>query len=166
MTFWNVYSLFVTYASLDRPPLSPPDALPAGAAPLEQGLLSRLQGLIREVGEALDGYQIRRAVAAVDAFIHDDLSNWYVRRRRRDFWKGTLDDEKRAAYQTLYHVLVRVCQLFAPVMPFLTEQCTGASWPACPRARPTAFISRASPSLTPPSCRPAWRRTCRRPAAC
>ena len=121
LTFWNVYSLFVTYASLDRPPLSSPDALPAGAAPLEQWLLSRLQGLIREVGEALDGYQIRRAVAAVDAFIHDDLSNWYVRRRRRDFWKGTLDDDKRAAYQTLYHVLVRVCQLFAPVMPFLTE---------------------------------------------
>ena len=121
LTFWNVYSLFVTYASLDRPPLSSPDALPAGAAPLEQWLLQRLQGLIREVGEALDGYQIRRAVAAVDVFIHDDLSNWYVRRRRRDFWKGTLDDDKRAAYQTLYHVLVRVCQLFAPVMPFLTE---------------------------------------------
>ncbi len=121
LTFWNVYSLFVTYASLDRPPLSPPDALPAGAASLEQWLLSRLQGLTREVREALDGYQIRRAVTAVDAFIHDDLSNWYVRRRRRDFWKGTLDDEKRAAYQTLYHVLVRVCQLFAPVMPFLAE---------------------------------------------
>ena len=121
LTFWNVYSLFVTYASLDRPPLLPPDALPAGAAPLEQWLLSRLQGLIGEVREALDGYQLRRAVTAVDAFIHDDLSNWYVRRRRRDFWKGTLDDEKRAAYQTLYHVLVRVCQLFAPVMPFLTE---------------------------------------------
>jgi isoleucyl-tRNA synthetase len=91
LTFWNVYSLFVTYASLDRPPLSPPDALPAGAAPLEQWLLSRLQGLIGEVREALDGYQIRRAVTAVDAFIHDDLSNWYVRRRRRDFWKGTVE---------------------------------------------------------------------------
>jgi isoleucyl-tRNA synthetase len=126
LTFWNVYSLFVTYASLDRPPLQPPDALPAGAAPLEQWLLSRLQGLIREVREALDGYQMRRAVTAVDAFIHDDLSNWYVRRRRRDFWKGTLDDEKRAAYQTLYHVLVRVCQLFAPVMPFLTEHVYGS----------------------------------------
>ena len=91
LTFWNVYSLFVTYASLDRPPLQPRDALPAGAAPLEQWLLSRLQGLIGEVREALDGYQIRRAVTAVDAFIHDDLSNWYVRRRRRDFWKGTVE---------------------------------------------------------------------------
>ncbi|HEV8439134.1 MAG TPA: isoleucine--tRNA ligase [Methylomirabilota bacterium] len=121
LTFWNIYGLFVTHASLDRPSLQSPDVLPVGAAPLEQWLLSRLQGVIAEVREALDAYQIRRAVTAVDAFIHDGLSNWYVRRRRRELWKGTLDDEKRAAYQTLYHVLVRVCQLLAPVMPFLVE---------------------------------------------
>ena len=90
-------------------------------APLEQWLLSRLQATIAEVRVALDTYQIRRAVTAVDAFIHDDLSNWYVRRRRREFWKGTLDPEKQAAFQVLYHVLVRVCQLLAPVMPFITE---------------------------------------------
>jgi isoleucyl-tRNA synthetase len=90
-------------------------------APLEQWLLSRLQGTIAEVRLALDTYQIRRAVTAVDAFVHDDLSNWYVRRRRREFWKGTLDPEKQAAFQVLYHVLVRICQLLAPVMPFLTE---------------------------------------------
>ena len=90
-------------------------------APLEQWLLSRLQATIAEVRGAFDAYQIRRVVTAVDAFIHDDLSNWYVRRRRREFWKGTLDDEKQAAFQVLYHVLVRVCQLLAPVMPFITE---------------------------------------------
>jgi isoleucyl-tRNA synthetase len=64
---------------------------------------------------------VRRAVTAVEVFIHDDLSNWYVRRRRREFWKGTLDHEKQTAFQVLYHVLVRVCQLLAPVMPFITE---------------------------------------------
>jgi len=121
LTFWNVYSLFVTYANLDRPPLQGPDSLPLHVAPLEQWLLSRLQATIAEVRLAFDTYQIRRAVTAVDSFIHDDLSNWYVRRRRREFWKGTLDHEKQAAYQVLYHVLVRVCQLLAPVMPFITE---------------------------------------------
>jgi isoleucyl-tRNA synthetase len=90
-------------------------------APLEQWLLSRLQATITEVRLAFDTYQIRRAVTAVDAFIHDDLSNWYVRRRRREFWKGTLDPEKQTAFQVLYHVLVRVCQLLGPVMPFITE---------------------------------------------
>jgi isoleucyl-tRNA synthetase len=121
LTFWNVYSLFVTYANLDRPPLQEPDSLPLHVAPLEQWLLSRLQATIGEARLAFDTYQIRRAVTAVDAFIHDDLSNWYVRRRRREFWKGTLDLEKQAAFQVLYHVLVRVCQLLAPVMPFITE---------------------------------------------
>jgi isoleucyl-tRNA synthetase len=121
LTFWNVYSLFVTYANLDRPPLQGPDSVPPQVAPLEQWLLSRLQATIAEVRQAFDTYQIRRAVTAVDAFIHDDLSNWYVRRRRREFWKGTLDHEKQAAFQVLYHVLVRVCQLLAPVMPFVTE---------------------------------------------
>ena len=125
LTFWNVYSLFVTYASLDRPPLAPPDVVPAGAAPLEQWLLSRLQRTIAEVRAALDAYQLRRAVGAVEAFIHDDLSNWYVRRRRREFWKGALDEGKRDAYQALYHVLVRVCQLLAPVMPFLADHVYG-----------------------------------------
>ncbi len=121
LTFWNVYRLFVTYANVERPRLDSPDALPAGAGPLERWLLSRLQATIAEARTALDGYQLRRAVAAVEAFVHDDLSNWYVRRRRREFWKSALDSGKQAAYQTLYHVLVRVSQLLAPVMPFVTE---------------------------------------------
>jgi isoleucyl-tRNA synthetase len=121
LTFWNVYSLFVTYANLDRPPLRSPDAVPGDPPPLEQWLLSRLQATIAEANSAFDAYQIRRAVTAVDAFVHDDLSNWYVRRRRRTFWKARLDDDKCAAYQALYHVLVRVCQLLAPVMPFMAE---------------------------------------------
>jgi isoleucyl-tRNA synthetase len=121
LTFWNVYRLFVTYANIDRPPLEGPDRLPLDVAPIERWLLSRLQAVIVEVRVALDTYQMRRALTAVDTFIRDDLSNWYVRRRRREFWKGTLDHEKQAAFQVLYHVLVRVCQLLAPVMPFITE---------------------------------------------
>ncbi|HWN12262.1 MAG TPA: class I tRNA ligase family protein, partial [Candidatus Dormibacteraeota bacterium] len=101
--------------------LRDPKSLPPRVAPLEQWLLSRLQATIAEARGAFDAYQFRRVVTAVDAFIHDDLSNWYVRRRRREFWKGALDDDKQAAFQVLYHVLVRVCQLLAPVMPFVTE---------------------------------------------
>ena len=121
LTFWNVYTMFVTYADLDRPPLQAPERVPAEPGRLEQWLLSRLQATIAEVRTAFDTYQVRRGVAAVDQFIHDDLSNWYVRRRRRELWKGALDGQKQAAYQVLYHVLVRVCQLLAPVMPFVTE---------------------------------------------
>jgi isoleucyl-tRNA synthetase len=60
-------------------------------------------------------------VRAVEAFVQDDLSNWYVRRRRRDLWKGEMTEGKALVYRTLFHVLVRVCQLLAPVMPFLAD---------------------------------------------
>lgn len=121
LTLWNVYKLFVTYANLDRPPLSPDASPPPAPSGLEAWILSRLQGVIRDVRTALDAYQPRRAMAAVEAFVQDDLSNWYVRRRRRQFWKGEMTESKAQAYGTLYHVLVRICQLLAPVTPFVTE---------------------------------------------
>ena len=125
LTFWNVYSLLVTYACVDRPSLSAGLEPPSGARDLEAWILSRLQGTIREVRAALDACQPRRALAAIDAFVQDDLSNWYVRRRRRQFWKGAMTDEKQAAYATLLHVLVRVVQLLAPVTPFVAEHVYG-----------------------------------------
>jgi isoleucyl-tRNA synthetase len=121
LTFWNVYTLFVTYANADRPSLPAGADPPSGARGLEAWILSRLQGVIREVRTALDAYQPRRALSALEAFVQDDLSNWYVRRRRRQFWKGEMTDEKVEAYATLLHVLVRVCQLLAPVTPFATD---------------------------------------------
>src|SRR5215510_9731018 len=121
LTLWNVYTLFVTYASIDRPPLPPGAAAPRATTGLEAWVLARLGSTIGEVRTALDGYQFRRAVAALEAFIQDDLSNWYVRRRRREFWKSEMTEHKALAYQTLFHVLVRTCQLLAPVMPFMAE---------------------------------------------
>ena len=154
LTLWNVYALFVTHANLDRPGLRPFDRAPAAAGPLERWLLSRLQAAIAEVGAAFDAYQLRRAVGAVDIFIHDDLSNWYVRRRRRALWKGTLDEDKHAAFQTLYHVLVRVCQLLAPVMPFMTEEVYRNLVPAVsPEAPPSIHLTRfpePDPALVQP----------------
>ena len=166
LTFWNVYSLFVTYANLDRPPLQGPDSLPLHVAPLEQWLLSRLQATIAEVRLAFDTYQIRRAVTAVDAFIHDDLSNWYVRRRRREFWKGTLDHEKQAAFQVLYHVLVRVCQLLAPVMPFITEHVYQNLVRAVSPDAPVSLHLTASRNPTPRARNLTWKPTWRRRDGC
>ena len=121
LTLWNVYTLFVTYANLDRPSLAADAAPPADATGLEAWILSRLQTTVRDVRTALDGYHLRRAVQTLEVFIQDDLSNWYVRRRRRWFWKGEMTEEKLVAYRTLHHVLVRVSQMLAPVTPFVAE---------------------------------------------
>jgi isoleucyl-tRNA synthetase len=122
LTLWNVYTLFLTYARLDRPDLTGDAAAPAGVTGLERWVLGRLQSTVREVGAALDTYQARRALTAVEDFTQHDLSNWYVRRRRRLFWKGQRDARKTGAYRTLHHVLVRVAQLLAPVTPFVAER--------------------------------------------
>ena len=71
---------------------------------LDRWILSRLDGLVGEVRAALDGYDAMRAARAIEGFV-DELSNWYVRRNRRRFWKGELDADKRAAYATLHEVL-------------------------------------------------------------
>ena len=122
LTLWNVHGLFVTYANIDRPRLGSGLTPPAGATGLERWLLARLQGVVGEVRSALDAYQVPRALATLEEFIREDLSNWYVRRRRRQFWKGEMDGDKHLAYATLHHVLVRVSQLLAPVVPFFAER--------------------------------------------
>jgi isoleucyl-tRNA synthetase len=121
LTLWNVYTLFATYAAVDRPMLPPDAAAPRVRGGLEGWILARLQSTIREAGEALDAYQLPRAMRAVEDFVRDDLSNWYVRRRRRELWKGEMSESKALAYQTLFHVLVRTCQLLAPVTPFVAD---------------------------------------------
>jgi isoleucyl-tRNA synthetase len=121
LTLWNVYTLFVTYANVDRPVLPPDASAPRTRGGLEGWILARLQSTIREARDALDAYQLPRAVRAVEDFVQDDLSNWYVRRRRRELWKGEMTEGKALAYGTLFHVLVRVCQLLAPVMPFVAD---------------------------------------------
>ena len=87
---------------------------------LDRWALSRLQGLIDTMTGALDDYMVSRGVQAAQAFI-EDLSNWYVRRGRRRYWKSDSDDDKQAAYQTLYELLTTLTRLLAPVMPFWTD---------------------------------------------
>jgi isoleucyl-tRNA synthetase len=120
LPLWNTYGFFITYARLDGWSPAGTDAPAASLALLDRWVLSRLDALIGEVGAALDGHDAQRATRAIEAFV-DDLSNWYVRRNRRRFWKGELDDDKRAAYETLHRVLVDLTRLLAPFVPHLAD---------------------------------------------
>ena len=131
LTLWNVYSFFVTYANIDGfSPHSP--QVPLAERPvLDRWLLSRLDHLIDTVDRGLQGYDVNGASRPLQAFV-EELSNWYVRRSRRRFWKSESDADKLSAYQTLYQTLVSLSQLLAPFTPFVAEAlhrnlCAGAS---------------------------------------
>jgi isoleucyl-tRNA synthetase len=119
LTLWNVYSFFVVYANIDNF-----DTRAAGKlslSDLDRWVLSRLNQLIADVDGALDNYDPTSAGRKLETFI-DELSNWYVRRSRRRFWKSQSDADKLAAYSTLYHCLVTLSQLLAPFTPFVADE--------------------------------------------
>jgi len=120
LTLWNVYSFFVTYANLDRPDLKNPP--PVEKRPeLDRWLLARLQDLIQRVTEALEAYDPTQSSRALRDFVVEDLSQWYVRRGRRRYWKNEDPLDRESAYATLYQALVTISQLSAPFTPFLAE---------------------------------------------
>ncbi|MFO0981525.1 MAG: isoleucine--tRNA ligase [Planctomycetota bacterium] len=114
----NSASLFTTYANVDRFVPQPLGGKPVN--PLDSYLLSELQLLIRNVDQAMAAYDLMSAAGAIEAFI-DTLTNWYIRRSRRRFWKNEQDQDKAQAYQTLYHSLVTLVKVLAPFAPFLAE---------------------------------------------
>ncbi|MBI5285593.1 MAG: class I tRNA ligase family protein, partial [Chloroflexi bacterium] len=120
LTLWNTYAFFVTYAELDG-------WTPAAAAgdlehsELDRWVLSELHQLVRGVTDCLQDFDAQAATRLVEAFV-DDLSNWYVRRSRRRFWKSESDSDKLAAYATLYECLLTLTKLLAPFTPFLAEE--------------------------------------------
>jgi isoleucyl-tRNA synthetase len=119
-TLWNVYSFFVTYANIDK--YRPSDeALPPPEAELDRSILSELNQLIVDVDASLAAYSPTDAGRKIETFV-DGLSNWYVRRSRRRFWKSENDADKLSAYNTLYHCLVTLIKLLAPFTPFLAEE--------------------------------------------
>ncbi len=145
---WNVYAFFVTYAKADGwtpgeeltqrrkesqganeelsslplrlSPFAPLRELPPGATQLDYWIVARLDETTLDVRAALDAWDAERAVATLELLL-DDLSNWYVRRSRRRFWKSEADADKAAAYATLYHVLVEFVKLLAPFIPLTAE---------------------------------------------
>ncbi len=125
---WNVYSFFVTYANLDGwspngatfDPQFPEGPTPESENLLDCWILARLNQVVERVTASLENSDFLSAAGGVGVFI-DDLTNWYVRRSRRRFWKSERDGDKNAAYATLYHVLVKLARLLAPLTPFVTE---------------------------------------------
>ena len=119
ITLWNVYSFFVTYARLDE---FDPSTEPAEKdfTKLDHWVSARLGQLILLAETAYESYHLNRLMKQVVRFL-DDLSNWYVRRNRRRFWKSENDSDKAAAYQTLYIALKGVLKVLAPVIPFVSE---------------------------------------------
>ncbi|RIK45161.1 MAG: isoleucine--tRNA ligase [Chloroflexi bacterium] len=124
LPLWNSYAFFVNYAALDGfNPADPANAVPlAERTVLDRWILSRLQGVISEVRAALDDYDAQAATRVLERFTVDELSNWYIRRNRRRFWKTEADRDKAAAYLTLHEVLTTLTTLLAPFIPFLTEE--------------------------------------------
>ena len=119
LTLWNTYSFFVTYARLDK--FDPMSALDESTlTELDRWILARLNQLIGQARKDYDGYQADKLMLKINRFV-DELSNWYVRRSRRRFWKSENDTDKWAAYHTLYQALVTLSKLIAPVSPFFPE---------------------------------------------
>ena len=120
MTLWNTYSFFVLYANLDQPTLR--QEVPVSERPdIDRWLVAKTHALVRDVTERLETYDPTNASRLIRDFVVDDLSNWYVRRNRRRFWKSGADADKLAAYKTLYETLVTLTQLMAPLAPFVSE---------------------------------------------
>jgi isoleucyl-tRNA synthetase len=119
LTLWNTYSFFVTYANLDK--WSPVPGEKVAYSALDKWMRSRLHALIRDVTTALENYDVLGATRPVQIFV-EQLSNWYLRRSRRRFWKSESDADKNAAYSTLYECLTALSKLLAPTMPFIADE--------------------------------------------
>ena len=118
-TLWNVYSFYVLYAEIDKiNPLEHKGFISENV--MDKWIISKLNTLVKSVDEKLDAYDITGAALDIENFT-DELSNWYVRRNRSRFWANALTDDKLGAFITLYRVLVTLCQVAAPFVPFITE---------------------------------------------
>jgi isoleucyl-tRNA synthetase len=119
LPMWNVYSFFVTYANIDKYTPKMNRKIDT-TSELDKWIISELNKLVAEVDKELGDYNPTTAGRRIEEFV-DDLSNWYVRRSRRRFWKSENDTDKTSAYNTLYECLVTLTKLIAPFMPFIAE---------------------------------------------
>ncbi|MEJ2535868.1 MAG: isoleucine--tRNA ligase [Calditrichia bacterium] len=120
-TLFNTYSFFALYANIDRFEVNSPQIKFERRPEIDRWILSLLYSTVEQVTEKMENYDMTRAARIISDFVIDDVSNWYVRRNRRRFWKGEMNDDKLSAYQTLYEVLLTVTKLIAPVVPLVSE---------------------------------------------
>lgn len=121
-TLINVYSFFVLYANIDKFDGTEEQITLDKRPEIDRWILSRLYSVTETARKQLDDYEITKAARALSDYMIDDVSNWYVRRNRRRFWKSESGKDKLSAYQTLYEVLMVFSKLIAPIAPFISEE--------------------------------------------
>lgn len=117
--WWNAYSFFVTYANVDGF-IEAEVVTPDSPNVLDRWIISSMETLVQDVTTAMDAYDLQKSVRPFVAFV-EDLTNWYIRRSRRRFWKSQNDTDKLHAYRTLRYVLVQLSKVAAPFTPFISE---------------------------------------------
>lgn len=121
-TLYNTYSFFALYANIDGFKINEQDVVPVfERTELDRWIISKLYNLVKYVTSSYEAYEPTQAVRAIEEFVDEHLSNWYVRLSRRRFWKGEISKDKKAAYETLYECLMVVGQLCSPVAPFFSD---------------------------------------------
>lgn len=121
LTLWNMYSFYITYADLDQYNPTKHTVDFEELSELDRWALSRINTFVKEARNDYDSYHVERLMRKFEILL-DDLSNWYIRRSRRRFWKSENDSDKLSAYYTLYTSLKTIILVIAPVMPFVTEE--------------------------------------------
>ena len=121
-TLYNTYSFFVLYANVDNFDYNAPQVPYSERPEIDCWILSLLDSLVKEVDKQMEDYEPTKAARAIQDFVCDNLSNWYVRLNRKRFWGGEMDTDKLSAYQTLYKCLKTVALLMAPVAPFVADR--------------------------------------------
>lgn len=121
-TLTQSYNFFALYANIDGVTGEEENIDLQDRPEIDRWIISKLNSVIREYREFMEQFDVFRATRLVQDFVRDEVSNWYVRRNRRRFWKGEKDRDKVAAYQTLREVLLSVCYMSAPAIPFLSEE--------------------------------------------
>ncbi|MBQ6260643.1 MAG: isoleucine--tRNA ligase [Firmicutes bacterium] len=121
-TLRNVYNFFILYANNDDIDAAKCFVEYAKRPELDRWILSRYNSLVRDVTDAMDHYDHNRTVRAIQDFVDEDLSNWYIRRARRRFYAEGMDEDKQSVYATTYEVLTGLARLMAPFAPFITEE--------------------------------------------
>lgn len=121
-TLYNTYSFFSLYANVDEFWVNPQEQVPVSErGELDRWIISKLQTLLEETTAFYENFEPHRAARAIEEFVDEHLSNWYVRLSRRRFWKGEMSRDKQAAYETLYTCLSSLAQLMSPIAPFFAD---------------------------------------------
>ncbi|MBK6374024.1 MAG: isoleucine--tRNA ligase [Saprospiraceae bacterium] len=120
-TLYNTYSFFALYANIDNFTFSEKYIPLENRTEIDRWIISKLNSLVKEVGESLTDYEPTNAGRKIEQFVDENLSNWYVRLCRRRFWKGEYSEDKIAAYQTLYECMSTISKLIAPIAPFFSD---------------------------------------------